>query len=73
MGDINFAGRDFTKPSPDFVANSKLCPFSSRPCGQECKLYRYKPKQVGFECPFQELVPISYALRPQQLPRKNSD
>ncbi len=68
MDKINFEGRDFTKPAPDI----KLCPFSREPCGPECKLYRYKPKQVGFECPFQELVPISYALRPQKLPKKTS-
>lgn len=72
MDKINFEGRDFTKPSPDTIGKGKMCPFSSRPCGPECKLYRYMPKQVGFECPFQELVPISYALRPNRLPKKTS-
>lgn len=64
--------RDFSKPAPDTMEKGKMCPFSGRSCGEDCKLYRYMPKQVGFECPFQELVPISYALRPQRLPKKIS-
>jgi len=73
---MDLGNRDFTKPSPDFVANSKICPFQSSadrkvPCGPDCKLYRYMPKNTGFECPFQELVPISFALRDHfNTPRK---
>jgi hypothetical protein len=56
------------KSKPAGMVNEKICPFQSTAdkqcvCTPQCKLYRYAPKNAGFECPFQELMPISYALR----------
>jgi len=50
------------------MIDEKICPFQSTadkqaPCTAQCKLYRFAPKNAGYECPFQELIPISFGLR----------
>ena len=72
---MNFSGRDFSKPSPDYLASVKLCPFMKAPCSRECMLYRDIAENAGFQCPFQELIAISFALRthfntPRKYPNK---
>jgi len=71
MDKINFNGRDFSKPSKDYVANAKLCPFLNGSCDPRCMFFRQFAKNAGFPCSFLELIPISFSLRDHfKTPRK---
>ena len=41
--------------------NEKECPFRDQACNSRCKLFR--ADKLGYECPFQEIVPMAWNLR----------